>query len=142
MSFISTPKAGHAYAPGWFLVDDEDCTRVTMEVSASGVTADADGGKHVAMGTPYPSNDANAIGILYEDVDVTLGNMPGSVVTQGVVYVNRLPVTLASAAKTALAGLGFKFVDEAPVTTRPADGTETEEEDEGGGGDDNGGGVS
>ena len=126
MSFIMTPaRAGHPYAPGWFLVNNEDCTRETRTIPATGVTADADGGKHVAMGTPFPANDATAIGILYEDVDVTAGAMPGSVVTQGTVYLDRLPVTLAAAAKTALEGLGFKFVTAAPVTTRPADGTET-----------------
>ena len=126
MSFIMTPaRAGHPYAPGWFLVNNEDCTRETRTIPATGVTADADGGKHVAMGTIFPANDATAIGILYEDVDVTAGAMPGSVVTQGTVYLDRLPVTLAAAAKTALEGLGFKFVTAAPVTTRPADGTET-----------------
>lgn len=126
MSFIMTPaRAGHPYAPGWFLVNNEDCTRETRTIPATGVTADADGGKHVAMGTIFPANDATAIGILYEDVDVTAGAMPGSVVTQGTVYLDRLPVTPAAAAKTALEGLGFKFVTTAPVTTRPADGTET-----------------
>lgn len=126
MSFIQTPaKTGHTYAPGWFLVNNEDCTRLTKTISATGVTADADGGKHVPMGTVYPANDATAIGILYEDVDVTSGDMPGSVVTQGTVYLDRLPTAPASAAKTALEGLGFKFVTAAPTTTRPNDGTET-----------------
>jgi hypothetical protein len=126
MSFINRPAiSGHTYAPGWFLVNNEDCTRETRTISATGVTADADGGKHVAMGTLYPANDATAIGILYEDVDVTGGDMPGSVVTAGTVYLDRLPVAPAEAAKTALEGLGFKFVTTAPVTTRPADGTET-----------------
>jgi len=126
MSFINRPAiSGHTYAPGWFLVKNEDCTRETRTISATGVTADADGGKHVAMGTLFPANDATAIGILYEDVDVTGGDMPGSVVTAGTVYLDRLPVAPASAAKTALEGLGFKFVTAAPTTTRPADGTET-----------------
>lgn len=126
MSFIMNPaRTGHPYAPGWFLVDDEDCTRETRTVSATGVTADADGGKHVPMGTIYPANGATAIGILYEDVDVTAGDMPGSVVTKGTVYLDRLPTAPAEAAKTALEGLGFKFVTAAPTTTRPADGTET-----------------
>lgn len=126
MSFINrNAKTGHTYAPGWFLVNNEDCTRETKQISATGVAADADGGKHVAMGTIYPANGATAIGILYEDVDVTSGDMPGSVVTAGTVYLDRLPVAPASAAKTALEGLGFKFVTAAPVTTRPADGTET-----------------
>lgn len=125
MSFISNPRTGHAYAPGWFLVDDEDCTRETRTISATGVAADADGGKHVPMGTIFPANGATAIGILYEDVDVTNGDMPGSVVTAGTVYLDRLPVAPVSAAKTALEALGFKFVTAAPTTTRPDDGTET-----------------
>lgn len=126
MSFINRPATtGHTYAPGWFLVNNEDCTRETKTISATGVAADADGGKHVAMGTIYPANGATAIGILYEDVDVTGGDMPGSVVTAGTVYLDRLPVAPAEAAKTALEGLGFKFITAAPTTTRPADGTET-----------------
>lgn len=126
MSFIQTPaKTGHTYEPGWFLVNNEDCTRETKTISATGVAADADGGKHVPMGTIYPANGATAIGILYEDVDVTSGDMPGSVVTAGTVYLDRLPVAPAEAAKTALEALGFKFVTAAPTTTRPNDGTET-----------------
>ena len=73
-------------------------------------------------GTPFPSNDANAVGLVYEDVDVSAGDMPGSVVMSGVVYESRLPVTLAVAAKTALEGKGFTFVT-VPSVTRPADGT-------------------
>ena len=73
----------------------------------------------MGMGAVYPTNDANAIGIVYEDVDVTLGAMPGSVVTAGTIYADRLPTALASAAKTALAGLGFKIVTAAPTITRP-----------------------
>lgn len=136
MSFIMTPaRAGHSYAPGWFLVNNEDCTRETRTISATGVTADDDGGKHVPMGTIYPANDDTAIGILYEDVDVTAGDMPGSVVTQGTVYLDRLPEAPSEdeteegvttpGAKSTLEALGFKFVTAAPTTTRPADGTET-----------------
>lgn len=127
MSFINrNATTGHTYAPGWFLVNNEDCTRETKTISAiiTGVTADADGGKHVPMGTIYPANGATAIGILYEDVDVTSGDMPGSVVTAGTVYLDRLPVAPAEAAKTALEGRGFKFITAAP-TIRADDGTET-----------------
>lgn len=125
MSFINRPATtGHTYAPGWFLANNEDCTRETKQISATGVTADADGGKHVPMGTIYPANDATAIGILYEDVDVTVGDMPGSVVTAGTVYLDRLPVAPAEAAKTALEGRGFKFITASPTAARPADGTD------------------
>lgn len=122
MSFIKTPAmTGHPYAPGWFLVDDEDCTRVTREISATGITADADGGKHVPMGSFWPANDSSTVkGILYEDVDVTNGPMPGSVVTAGTVYLDRLPASPESGVQSALEGLGFKFITAAPDAKRPA----------------------
>lgn len=129
MSFI-LGHIGNTYEPGWFLANNEVCTRLTKEISASGVSPDADGGKHVPMGTIYPSNDTNAIGILYEDVDVTTGDMPGSVVTKGTVYEDRLPAALDSDAKTALEGLGFVFITAAPTTTRPEDGDLTPELEE------------
>ena len=80
--------------------------------------ATEDGKKFVKMGPPYPSNDSSCTGIVYEDVDVTSGNMPGSVVTKGDVIEGRLPVVLSENAKTALIALGFKFVTE-PTVTRP-----------------------
>lgn len=116
MSFIGNVEQGKTYAPGWFLAHEE-CERKTREISQTGATT-VDGKKYVKMGTVYPSNDANAEGIVYEDVDVTSGNMPGSVVLSGVVYEDRLPVTIANAAKTALQGKGFTFVT-TPAVTRP-----------------------
>lgn len=70
--------------------------------------------KTVAPGTPYPSNDANAVGIVFETVDVTSGNMPGSVLVAGRVLAENL--NLASAAKTALANKGIVFVDTPAIT--------------------------
>lgn len=115
MSFTASSK-GKIFAPGWFLADNENCERKTREMKQEGAADDDNGSKYVPMGTIYPSNDAKAEGIVYEDVDVTSGNMPGSVVLRGTVYENRLPVSLASAAKTALEGKGFKFVTESAVT--------------------------
>lgn len=117
MAFIGTGEQGQVYAPGYFLAHEE-CVRETRQIAQTGATTAADGAKYVKMGTPYPSNDTNAIGIVYEDVDVTKGDMPGSVVTKGIVYTNRLPVTLDSDAEAALEGLGFKFLTE-PEITRP-----------------------
>lgn len=94
MSFIGEVKKGTTYTPGWFLAkNDETCTRETKEIAQSGAVTADDGTKYVPMGTAYPSNDGNAIGIVYEDVDVTVGNMPGSVVTKGEVYEDRLAAT-------------------------------------------------
>lgn len=115
MSFIQNNDASQVYAPGYFLAHEE-CVRETRQIAQSGATTTAEGGKYVKMGTPYPSNDGNAIGLVYEDVDVTTGDMPGSVVTKGVVIEDRLPVELAGAAKSALVALGFTFVNETSVT--------------------------
>lgn len=94
MAFIGASTNGTVYAPGFFLAaDDENCIRLTKQIPQSmGVMVD-DGTKYVPMGSAYPSNDGNAIGITYEDVDVTVGDMPGSVVTKGVVYEDRLAIT-------------------------------------------------
>lgn len=176
MSFIGDVKKGTTYAPGYFLANgDEEIRRETRQIAQNSalVVTSEDGTKHVPMGTAYPTNDANAVGILYEDVDVTTGDMPGSVITgNAVVYEDRLAATgvsydavtpetganpkeegwyersgsagayvytlttdttvgdgktyyaqsavrLASAAKTALAALGFKFIATAPAVTRP-----------------------
>lgn len=117
MSFIGTPEQGIVYAPGYFLAHEE-CERKTRQIAQSGAT-NVNGRKYVKMGTVYPANDATAEGIVYEDVDVTTGNMPGSVVVKGVVYEDRLPVAIAQTAKTALTAKGFTFIATAPAVTRP-----------------------
>lgn len=99
MSFIGDKKLGTTYAPGYFLAyNDEDVVRETRQIAQnSALVQTTEDGKYVPMGTAYPTNDGNAIGILYEDVDVTTGNMPGSVVTgKAVVYEDRLAITGAS----------------------------------------------
>ena len=115
MSF-NQAATGVVYAPGWFLADNEHCTRQTYEIpqSHAEVVTAGNGGKYVPMGA-YISG----VGILYEDVDVTTGNMPGSVVTAGTVYEDRVG-DAAVAAKSTLTGLGFKFIDE-PTVARPDD---------------------
>lgn len=120
MSFIGKGTKGTVYAPGYILAfDDEGCVRETREIPEALGVAVEDGTKYVPMGTAYPSNDGNAIGLLYEDVDVTTGNMPGSVITKGQIYEDRLPVALDAAAKTALVAKGFVFVTSAPAVERP-----------------------
>lgn len=114
MSFIYEKNQGSVYAPGYFLADNEHCTRKTREMTQE-LAKTAKNGKYVPMGTVYPSNNASAEGIVYEDVDVTSGKMPGSVVLAGVVYENRLPEALDEGAKTALQGKGFTFLKEAEV---------------------------
>jgi hypothetical protein len=169
MSFIDG-KSGKVFQAGAFLAHEE-CTRKTKTVTQAMATTEENGTKYVKMGTIFPANDATAVGIVYEDVDVSTGSMPASVVTKGEVYEDYLPQAvdtynsatvptggnpkelglyersgsspnyvytlttdttaadgktyysytgkkIASAAKTALEGLGFKFVAK-PTITRP-----------------------
>jgi len=115
MSFISAGNKGTVYAPGHFLAHEE-CERKTREIPQSLAETTAEGTKYVPMGTPYPSNDGDIEGLVYEDVDVTFGNMPGSVVLKGTVIPTRLPVELSELAASKLEANGFKFETEASVT--------------------------
>lgn len=121
MAFIGEGTKGTTYAPGYIVAHaDEKIVRETKEIPVSLATVNADGTKYVKMGTAFPSNDGNAIGLLYEDVDVTVGNMPGSVITGSAqIYEDRLPVALDASAKTALEAKGFQFIASAPAVTRP-----------------------
>lgn len=86
MSFIqSTTSRG--FSAGHFLAD-ENCLRETMTIPAnhSQAVTLADGSKIVPAGALITGK-----GLVYEDVEVTKGDMPGSVVTAGVVYTDRLP---------------------------------------------------
>ena len=104
MSYFDGPAKGYGWNAGHFLVDDETCLRKTMTIAAThaqAVTRD-NGRKVVPAGAIIPSNDGNAKGILYEDIDVTEGAKVGSVVIEGTVYEDRLPAAIESAAESAL----------------------------------------
>ena len=80
----------------------------TYQVSNVGVAANAEGRKIVPAGTIYPANDATAVGILFNDVDVTEGPQPGAVMVEGYVLTARLPVAPTDEAKTALKEIKFR----------------------------------
>lgn len=81
------------------------------------ITTEDDGTKYVKAGTVYPSNDSSAVGIVYEDVDVTHGEAVGSLIIAGRVYENRLPAVIETDAETVFAKKGLYWSD-APETTR------------------------
>lgn len=118
MSFNQNGQ-GIRYMPGYFLAS-EVCTRETVQVSPSHsqVVTMADGSKYVPAGAVVPSNDGNAKGILYEDVDVTTGAMPGSLVTKGIVYEDRLPAAIESTAEAVLPGI--TVITTSPAINRPS----------------------
>lgn len=90
-----------------FLASSVGLRTVTMQIPESmGVQ---DGCKKIVpAGTVFPANDNTAKGILFTPVDVTHGDHEGSVIVGGTVYENRLPVTPATAAKTAMKTLNFE----------------------------------
>lgn len=123
MSFNQN-KNGRGYAPGWFLAEEE-CSRETAQISASHAQAVTIGeNKIVPAGAVIPANGSTAKGILYEDVEVTTGDMPGSIVTRGKIYEDRLPASLDSDAETALTGI--VVVENSPAATRPSSFSKTE----------------
>ena len=119
MSYFDGPNRGYGWAAGHFLVDDETCIRQTMTIPANhGQRVPRDDGRIVVpAGAVIPANGATAKGLLFEDIDVTNGAMPGSVVTEGTVYADRLPAAIAEAAATAMTGI--TVIATAPAVTRP-----------------------
>lgn len=108
MSFIQS-NTSRGFSAGFFLADEE-CLRETMTIPAnhSQVVTLADGSKIVPAGALISGK-----GLVYEDVEVTKGDMPGSVVTRGVVYTDRLP------SGSSIDGLTGIIGKAAPAVVRP-----------------------
>ena len=118
MSFTSS-LTGTAFEAGWFLVDDEACLRETATISANHLQKVTRNNRTIVpAGAVIPANGASAVGILYEDIDVTDGDAPGSIVTRGVIYGNRLPAALDGSAASALTGI--KVIANDPAVVRPS----------------------
>lgn len=119
MSFIKrNATTGKTYAPGYFLAH-QDCTRVTYNFKADDKnvkTAD-NGGKYIPMGTVISDAEGYVKGIAYEDVDVTYGDMPGSLVVGGTIYEDRLTGDY-NKDNLEMAG-GFNVISKAPAASRP-----------------------
>ena len=66
---------------------------------------ETDGKKIVVAGTPFPSDDENALGVLLHTVDVTQGDAAGTYVYKGILDPAKLEengVTISNAAKQAM----------------------------------------
>lgn len=118
MSFMGATQNGRTFEAGYFLESEVGVVRKTRQISDVNAVDNGDE-KIVVSGTIWPANDTTAEGIVYEDVRVTTGEMPGSVVLKGRVYEDRLPEALDSAARTALEAKGFEFFATSPEITRP-----------------------
>jgi hypothetical protein len=117
MSFTASTQ-GTTFEAGWFLANDEQCMRESATIAANHAQKVTRNGRTIVpAGAVIPANGATAVGILYEDIDVTDGAALGSIVTKGVIYGDRLPAPLAEAAASALTGITVKT---SPTVTRPA----------------------
>lgn len=117
MSFTASAQ-GTTFEAGYFLVNDEQCLRETATIAANHAQKVTRNGRVIVpMGAVIPANGSTAKGILYEDIDVTDGAALGSIVTEGVIYGDRLPAALDSDAATALTGITVKT---SPAIVRPS----------------------
>lgn len=82
------------------------CVAHTFTKDDAAATA-VDGRKIIKAGTVYPTNDASAKGIVFNDMDVTNGDVTGALLIHGFVKTAALPVAPAAAAKTALKQIEF-----------------------------------
>ena len=106
MAFMKTEKL---YAGNNILASEIGLVLKTRQGTQEMATEE-DGYKIIKAGTIFPSNDAQAEGIVFEDVDITNDeNRPISVIVAGRVIEDRLPVEVAEEAKTSLANSGLYF---------------------------------
>lgn len=85
----------------------------TCTVSDSSVEANGEGKKIVPKGSLLAAdgtikNDGTVIGILAEEVDVTNGPQPGSLIVEGYILKDRLPVAPEELAIKALSKITFR----------------------------------
>lgn len=85
-----------------------------LKDDAASVTID--GRKIIKAGTIYPTNDGSAIGVVFYDVDVTDGDINGTLIIHGFVKTPALPVNPASTAKAVLKGIQFLPIEALTVT--------------------------
>lgn len=85
----------------------------------SSLAVTENGRKIIKAGTIYPANDATAVGIVFNDLDVTEGDQNGAIIVHGFVKESALPTAPSAAAKTALNLI--KFFPLAVASTTPSE---------------------
>lgn len=74
----------------------------TYQIPESLGKVQEDGRKIVKSGTVFPANDETAIGLVFNDVDVTNGDAPGAVLVEGWIIEERLPEPINESAQLRL----------------------------------------
>lgn len=114
MSFIRDVEQGRGFEAGYFLESEVGVVRKTRQIKQDGAETIGTE-KYVLAGTLF-TGDGGEKGIVYEDVNVTSGDMPGSVVLAGRVYGDRIPPET----KSGIADVeGFTVIESVPEVTRP-----------------------
>lgn len=75
-----------------------------------------DGRKIIKAGTVFPSNDENAKGLVFQDVDVTDGDQNAAVLVHGFVNSAKLPEAVSNEAKKVLKQITFFPIDAVAYT--------------------------
>lgn len=75
--------------------------------AASEIVTQENGRFVVKAGTPYPANNATAIGLVFQDYDVTDGDVNMAILIHGFVLTKKLPETIQTTVKTALKQITF-----------------------------------
>ena len=77
----------------------------------SALAVTEDGRKIIKAGTVFPSNDENAQGLVFQDVDVTDGDQNAALLVHGFVNSAKLPTAVSNDAKKALKQITFFPID-------------------------------
>lgn len=76
-----------------------------LQNDAAAVTEN--GHKIIKAGTVYPANDATAVGVVFQDVDVTDGDASGALIVHGFIDATKMPAEPEATAQTALKQIKF-----------------------------------
>lgn len=106
-----------------FLASEVGLRTVTHTfLGTSSGTVTENGRKILKAGTIYPTNNANAVGIVFQDVDLTDGDSVEALMVGGVYLADKLSAVVSAEAKAVFVAKGL-FEQASPSVVLPADGT-------------------
>lgn len=101
------------YTSPEILATEKNLVSFTITISDSDVVANSEGKKIVPIGSLLDSkgtikNDGTVTGILANNIDVTYGPQPGSLIVEGYILKDRLPINPEQTAIDALKKITFR----------------------------------
>ena len=105
-----------------FLASEVGLRTITYTFSSSFANAVTENGrKIIKAGTIYPANDTTAVGIVFQDVDITDGDKSEALMVGGVYLADKLNAVVSTTALPVFQAKGL-FAQETPSITVPDDG--------------------